>query len=62
MLEIMSAKMSAIMTLTQSAYTCSKLTIKTLEQGVKYVHFEHVNADWVRKGTTLTKSLKRSFS
>ena len=24
-------------TLTQSAFTCSKLTIETLEQGVKYV-------------------------
>ena len=43
--------------LTQSAFTCSKLTIKTLEQGVKYIHhwrrtgvfivnFEHVLADW----------------
>ena len=41
------------------AFTCSKLTTKTLEQGVKYVTYftpcssvsivnvEHVNADWV---------------
>ena len=43
----------------QSAFTCSKLTTETLEQGVKYVqsftpcssvsivNFEKVNADWV---------------
>ena len=24
--------------ITQGAFTCSKLTIETLEQGVKYVH------------------------
>ena len=30
-------------TITQSAIVCSKLTIETLEQGVK---FEHVNANW----------------
>ena len=30
--------------LTQSAFTCSKLTIKTLEQGVKYIHH------WPRTG------------
>ena len=27
------------MSLTQPAFTCSKLTIETLEQGVKYVFF-----------------------
>ena len=26
---------------TQLAFTCSKLTIETLEQGVKYVRSEH---------------------
>ena len=26
-----------VIVVTQSAFTCSKLTIKTLEQGVKYV-------------------------
>ena len=34
----------------QSVFTCSKLTIETLEQGVKYVqivNFEHVNSDWI---------------
>ena len=40
---------------TQPAITCSKLTIETLEQGVKYVqsvssvsvvNFEQVNAGW----------------
>ena len=42
--------------LSQSAVTCSKLTLETLEHGVKYftpcssvfiVNFEQVNADWV---------------
>ena len=48
---------------THPAITCSKLTIETWEQGVKYVqinnkdtrttpvsvvNFEHVNAGWVR--------------
>ena len=41
--------------LSQSAFTCSKLTTETLEQGVKYVqncssvsvvNFEHVIASW----------------
>ena len=38
----------------QPAITCSKLTIETIEQGVKYtcssvsiVNFEQVNAGWV---------------
>ena len=41
---------------TQSAITCSKLTIETLEQGVKYVHasvsivnFEQANSYWVKE-------------
>ena len=29
--------------LSQPAFTCSKLTIETLEQGVKYVNFEHIS-------------------
>ena len=44
--------------LSQREFTCSKLTIETLEQGVKYVqsvssvsivNLEHVIADWVVK-------------
>ena len=37
----------------QPAFTCSKLTIETLEQGVKYcssvsiVNFEQVNPGWI---------------
>ena len=46
---------------TQSAFTCSKLTIETLEQGVKYVqssrvsifNFEHVIAGWESKFISL---------
>ena len=32
---------------TQLTFTCSKSTIKTLEEGVKYVDFEQVNVSWV---------------
>ena len=38
---------------TQSAFTCSTLTIKTLEQGVKYVQSSqkrHRNDAWRRSG------------
>ena len=42
-----------MMPTTQPAFTCSKLIIETLEQGVRYmfkvnniVNFEHVNAGW----------------
>ena len=44
---------------TQPAITCSKLTIETLEQGVKYVHlvaivnFEHKIAGWGKSGGLL---------
>ena len=35
--EIFTASMQDITNVTQPAFTCSKLTVETLEQGVKYV-------------------------
>ena len=35
--QLQAQKPSYILVLTQPAFTCSKLTIETLEQGVKYV-------------------------
>ena len=57
---------------TQSVFSCSKLTIETLEQGAKYVQIVlvfllltlHVNADWVmwNKKPGSSKHIKETFS
>ena len=46
----------------QSAFTCSKLTIETLEQGARsrsgdfIVHFEHITHQWRRSGVFIVNS------
>ena len=45
--------------LPQSEFTCSKLTIETLKQGVKYVQnlqWRHQNDAWCRSGVFIVNS------
>ena len=42
--------------ISQSAFTCLKLTVETLEQGVKYVQSNNKDTRWSLSGKQVSKS------
>ena len=47
--------------LTQLTFSCSKPTKETLEEGVKYRHFNHVTKSRVFKNLDLREKADRNF-